>query len=117
MRLITKTDTPLAAGLVVGALILFQQPLRFLLDAMRNIEGEYHLDLVPALVVLVTMFALHQTRKRRQSQLQMMAAAAEAREHRARARELEALVGFGRMLASALDVDGLRHAVSSSLSS
>lgn len=111
MRLIDRADTPLAAGLITGALILFQQPLRFVLDAAREIEGGYHLDLVPALVVLSAVFVFHQHRKRRQSQAEMMAAAAEARQHLARAQELEALVAFGRTLASALDVQGLRQAL------
>ena len=115
MRLIDRTDTPLAAGLVAGSVILFHQPLRFVLDAAREIEGGYHLDLVPALVVLSAVFAFHQHRKRRQGRAETMAAAAEARQHLARAQELEALVAFGRMLASALDVQGLRHAVSRGL--
>jgi diguanylate cyclase (GGDEF)-like protein len=112
MRLIARTDTPLAAGLVIGALILFHQPLRWALDWAGNIESDYHLDLVPALVVLTALFAFHQLRKRRQSQAEALAVAAEARQHLERTRELEALVDFGRTLASALDVEGLRHAVS-----
>jgi diguanylate cyclase (GGDEF)-like protein len=115
MRLISKTDTSLAVGLVIGAVILFDQPLRFVLDWARNIEGDYHLDLVPALVVLTGLFAFQQLRKRRQSQTEMLAAAAEARQHLARTRELEALVGFGHMLASALDIEGLRYGVSRGL--
>jgi diguanylate cyclase (GGDEF)-like protein len=115
MRLISRTDTPLAAGLVIGALILFRQPLRVVLDWARSIEGDYHLDLVPALVMLTALFAFHQVRKRRQSQADMLTAAAEARQHLARTQELEALVTFGRTLASALDVSGLRYAVSKCL--
>ena len=115
MRLISRTDTPLAAGLVVGALVLFHQPLRFVLDWARNIEGDYHLDLVPALVILTAMFAFHELRKRRQSQAETMTAAAQAQQHLARTKELEALVAFGRTLASALDMQGLQYAVSKCL--
>lgn len=112
MRLITRTDTPLAAGLVASALILFHQPLRFGLDAVHEIENDYHLDLLPALVVLTAVFVFHQHRKRRETHTEMLATAAESRQHLSRALELEALVRFGRMLASALDLQGLRHAVS-----
>ena len=115
MRLIARTDTPLAAGLVIGALILFHQPLRLVLDWARSIDDYYHLDLVPALIVLAALFTFHQFRKRRRSQAEMMAAAAEARQHLARTRELEALVAFGRTLATALDVQGLGYAVSKCL--
>lgn len=112
MRLIKRNDTPLAAGLIASALILFHQPFRFGLDAVREIEGDYHLDLLPALVVLTAVFVFHQHRKCRETQAEMLAAAMESREHLARALELEGLVRFGRMLASALDLQGLRHAVS-----
>lgn len=115
MRLINRTDTPLAAGLIAASFVLFRQPLRFILDATREIEGNYHLDLVPALVVLGAAFMFHQCRKRRQAHEEMLAAAAEGRQHLERAQELEALMVFGRMLASALDVPGLRHAVSRGL--
>lgn len=40
MRLIKRNDTPLAAGLIASALILFHQPFRFGLDAVREIEGD-----------------------------------------------------------------------------
>lgn len=116
MRLIKRTDTPLAAGLIASALILFHQPLRFGLDAVHEIEGDYHLDLLPALIVLTAVFVFHQHRKRRETHAEMLEAAAESRQHLARALELEALVRFGRMLASALDLQGLRHAVSRCLS-
>lgn len=112
MRLIKRTDTPLAAGLIASALILFHQPLRFVLDAVHEIEGDYRLDLLPALVVLTAVFIFHQHRKRRETHAEMLAAAADSRQHLARAVELESLVRFGRMLASSLDLQGLRHAVS-----
>jgi diguanylate cyclase (GGDEF)-like protein len=112
MRLIDRSDTPLALGLIAGSLILFQQPLRFVLDSAREIEGGYHLDLVPTLVVLSTVFVFHQSRKRQRLQADVLAAAAEARQHMVRTQELEALVKFGRLLSSALDMQGLRYAVS-----
>jgi diguanylate cyclase (GGDEF)-like protein len=115
MRLIDRGDTPLAFGLIAASLILFQQPLRFVLDAAREVETGYRLDLVPALVTLTTLWVFNQHKKRAHLQARMMSAQGEARQHRERMQELEALVSFGRMLASALDVQGLRHAVSCSL--
>jgi diguanylate cyclase (GGDEF)-like protein len=117
MRLITRADTSLVGGLIASALILFHQPMRSALDAVRAIEGEYHLDLMPSLIVLVAVFMYHQHQKHHQSLADMTTAAEEARHHRLRAEELEAILSFGQMLASALDLHGLRHAVIRSLPS
>lgn len=111
MRLIDRHDTSLAVGLIAGALVVFQQPLRFLLDMAGEIEQRYRLDLIPALVVLSVVFVFHQYRKRQASKVEAMAAAAEARSERARAEDLEQLVTLGRSLANALDFTSLRDAL------
>ena len=49
MRLLGRHDKPLAVGLVIGILIIFERPLRFLLEVARDIEARYQVDLVPAL--------------------------------------------------------------------
>ncbi len=43
MRLIGRNDTSLAAALVIGAVVLFHQPLRLVFDAAEEIERQYHL--------------------------------------------------------------------------
>ena len=109
MRLLSKNDTSLAISLIVGAVIVFQQPLRGLLDMAQDVELRYHLDLIPALTVLTVVFIFHQYRKRQQASAEAMAAAAEARQATARSQELERLMTFGRALGNALDVPALQQ--------
>lgn len=107
MRLIDRHDTSLAIALVLGALILFHQPLKFLFDVAADIERDYHLDLVQPLVVLAVVFGFHQYRKRQQAKGEALAAAAETQEARKRTEELERLVGLSRGLAIVNDFTGL----------
>jgi diguanylate cyclase (GGDEF)-like protein len=106
-----RHDAPLAAGLVAATVVVFQQPLRWLLDLAGEVEHRYSLDLIPALVVLSAVFVVHQYRKRQETNVLAAAAAAEARSERDRARELEQLVVLGRSLANALDFSAVRQAV------
>lgn len=103
MRLIDRNDTSLAIALIASALVIFQQPLRIVIDAAHSIEGRYNIDLLPGLTVLVGAFGFHQYRKRQQAKAAATTAAAEATRERDRSTELERLVVFGRALGSALD--------------
>ena len=112
MRLLDRRhDAPLAAGLIAGTVVVFQQPLRWMLDMASEVENRYKLDLIPALVVLSVVFVLHQYRKRQEVKAEAMAAAAEARLERERAKELEQLVTLGRSLANSLDFSAVRQAI------
>jgi len=112
MRLLDRRyDASLAAGLVAGTVVVFQQPLRWLLNVASEVEEQYNLDLIPALVVLSVVFVFHQYRKRQEMRSEALAAAAQARLERSRAEELEQLVTLGRGLANALDFAALRHAI------
>jgi len=111
MRLIKRDDTSLAVALIVGAVILFHQPLRALFDLADAVERQYHLDLVPALVVLTIVFGFHQYRKRQEAKAEARAAATEAAQARLRSEELERLVGVGRALSSASDFSGVSQAL------
>src|SRR3712207_5858108 len=67
MRLIDRRhDASLAAGLIAGTVVVFQQPLRWLLNIASEVEQRYNLDLIPALVVLSGVFVFHQYRKRQE---------------------------------------------------
>lgn len=112
MRLLDRRhDAPLAAGLIAGTVVIFQQPLRWLLDIATQVEDRYRLDLIPALVVLSVVFVFHQYRKRQELKAEALAVAAEARLERERSRELEQLVTLGRSLANSLDFAALRQAI------
>ena len=109
MRLIDRNDTSLALALIASALVIFQQPLRVLVDAAHVVELRYNIDLLPGLTVLVGTFGFHQYRKRQQARAAEAAAASEAAVARARAVELERLVAFGRALGNALDPAAMRQ--------
>jgi diguanylate cyclase (GGDEF)-like protein len=112
MRLLDlRHDGPLAMGLIAGTVVVFQQPLRWLLNVANEVEQQYNLDLIPALVVLSVVFVFHTYRKRQEMKAEALASAAQATAERARARELEQLVTLGRGLANALDFTALRHAI------
>lgn len=111
MRLITRDDTSLVVGLIAGTVVIFQQPLRFVWDAAREVQERYHVDLLPALTILVGVFVFHETRKRQQAKAEARAAAAEAAQARLRSAELERLVALSQALASALDRAALQQAL------
>ncbi len=109
MRLIDRNDTSLAVALIASALVIFQQPLRLLVDTARDVELRYNLDLLPGLTVLVGTFGFHQYRKRQQAKAAEAAASTEAALARARSAELERLVAFGRALGNAFDPAAMRQ--------
>ena len=109
VRLVSRNDAPLVVGLVIGAIVVFQTPLHFLLDVARDIEVRYHVDLLPALTILSVVFIFHQYRKRQQATGDARAAAAATAVARARSEELERLITFSQALANVLDLPTLQH--------
>ena len=104
-----KNDASLALALVASTVVIFQQPLRLVIDSARELELRYHLDLIPGLTLLVAAFAFHQYRKRQQARAAVRAAEAEAAHERTRAAELERLVALGHSLGSALEPTAVRQ--------
>jgi diguanylate cyclase (GGDEF)-like protein len=111
MRVFRRQDALLLAGLTAAVLIVFATPISRLLDYTRELEQQTGLTLIPALVVLTTVYLMHQLRKRYESQAQAAAAEAAKREAERRALELERLVAFGHGLARALDYDAIRTTI------
>jgi diguanylate cyclase (GGDEF)-like protein len=109
VRLITRNDTSLTVALIASTVILFRQPLRFVLDFVQGIEGRFHLDLLPALLLLVTSFTFHQYRKWSAVQADAVAAAADAAHARKQSQTLQLLMSFGNALANALDCAALQQ--------
>ncbi len=109
MRLISRDDTSIAIGLIVGAIVVFQRPIHFVWDVARDIEVRYQLDLVPAATILTGFFVFHQYRKRQLAKAEALAAAAEFARAQARSQELERLVTFSQALANALDLPTLQQ--------
>jgi diguanylate cyclase (GGDEF)-like protein len=115
VRLISRSDTSLAVALIGATVIVFQQPLRYVLDLVRDIDTRFHVDLVPGLILLTVVFAIHQSQKRAEARAAAHTAAADAKQAQARSDELERLMLFGRALANALDRDALHTALATHL--
>jgi diguanylate cyclase (GGDEF)-like protein len=113
MRLIERNDLGLLAGLTMALFVVFSQPLARLLDYAREMEQASGLQLLPALVILATVFLFHQQRKRQEVQAEAVGAAAVARDATERAAEMARLVAFGQSLARALDDKSIREAAAS----
>lgn len=99
----------MTVALVAAAVILFQQPLRYVLDIAQEIESRYHLDLIPALLLLVVVFTFHEYRKRVQARADALAATADATLARTQSRTLQQLMTFSQTLANALDRSTLQQ--------
>ena len=106
-RLIDRKDTPLAAGLVIAAVLVFQQPLHYLWDFVQDFETKYQIDLLPGLTILTVVSIFHAYRKRQDSRSLAATAAAEAEQARRRSKELERLMVLGQALANTLDRSSL----------
>lgn len=115
MRLITRHDTSLAVALIAGALIAFERPFRWLLDLTRDLEHTWQIDLLPALSLLVVVFAVHETSKRLQAKAALAALEHQMAEARARTEELERLTTFGQALANANGREALAQTLSRQL--
>ena len=109
MRLFTRTDVSLAIALVAAGLIVFKQPLRHVMDIAGDAQTRYQLDLLPALVLLVSVFTFHQYRRRMQARAEAIAAAAAATAARSQSRTLQQLMNFSQALANALDRSTLQR--------
>jgi diguanylate cyclase (GGDEF)-like protein len=108
LKLVDRRDTPIGVALVVGSVMIFHRPLQFLFDIAADLEGRYHLDLVPALTLFSVVFGFHQYRKHQEARFMGAVATEEARRANERAEEMGRLMALGRDLANALTLDALR---------
>jgi diguanylate cyclase (GGDEF)-like protein len=115
MRLITRDDTALTAALLASTVIVFRQPLHDGLAAVQEVESRFHLDLLPALLLLVIAFGFHQYRKRAHARAEMRAALTDAAQARAQSRILQQLMTLSHGLTAARDRASLQQALGSDL--
>jgi len=104
-------DSPLAIGLIMATAVVFQQPLRYALNTVGEVEQRYHLDLLPALVVLCVVFMFQQYRKRQESRASALAAVTAAQLERSRVAEMQELMNIGESLANALELREIEQAL------
>src|SRR5262245_57557187 len=109
MRLFGRNDQMLLCGLAIAAFVLFADTIAGLLDWVETLEAARGLRLVPALVILATVYTIDQLVRRRQVHAAAAGAAAEAREAVSRAAEMERLVAFGQALARSLDEESIQQ--------
>jgi diguanylate cyclase (GGDEF)-like protein len=115
MRVFGRNDLALLGALTVALFIMFSRPLGDLLDYAGDVERITGLQLLPGLVILVTVFLFQQLRKRQEDQAEAARAAAAAKAATDRAAEMERLVMFGQALARALDESAIRDVVAAHL--
>ena len=115
MRLVSRNDVFLLAGLAIALFVLFSGPLGRALDLAYAIDQSWGLQLLPALVILAAVFVFHQQRKRHEALAEVVAATSDAKQADARATEMERLVSFGQTLARARDYEAIRAAATEHL--
>lgn len=115
MKLFARNDLVLVAGLTISAVVLFSQPVGELLQMAQELDRTRGVQLLPALVILATVFVFHQVWKRQEMRAEALNSAAEARHATQQAREMERLVAFGQALAQSLAQESIRTAASAHL--
>jgi diguanylate cyclase (GGDEF)-like protein len=98
-----RNDAVLMIGLTVALFVIFSGPVARLLDYVREVEKVHGLQLLPALVILATIFSFHQLRKRQEIRAEAMSVSKAATDATERAAELSRLVAFGHALARTMD--------------
>ena len=75
MRVMGRNDAVLMIGLTVALFVIFSGPVATLLKYVREIEETRGLHLLPALVILATIFSFHQLRKRQEIRAESLSVA------------------------------------------
>jgi diguanylate cyclase (GGDEF)-like protein len=110
MRLFGRNDIVLLGTLVVALFVIFNQPLQQMFEFVREIEDTYKVRLLPALMILVSVFMFHQYRKREEVRLAATAASSAAQEATSRADEMERLIAFSQAIARSLTEESIKSA-------
>jgi diguanylate cyclase (GGDEF)-like protein len=110
MRAVGRHDVVLLGGFGLALFVVFSPALERLLNYVRDVDQARGLRLLPALLILASVLAFQQLRKRQEIRIEAIGAAASARQATARAAEMERLVTFGQALARSLDEAGIQAA-------
>jgi diguanylate cyclase (GGDEF)-like protein len=110
MRLFGRNDIVLLGTLVVALFVLFNQPLQQMFEFVREVEDTYKVRLLPALMILVSVFMFHQYRKREEVRVAALASASAAQEATSRADEMERLIAFSQAIARSLTEESIKSA-------
>src|SRR5688500_12202791 len=108
MRLGSRNDIFLLGGLAITLFVGLSGQIGALVRYAYEVDRNSNRQLLPALVILVSVFFVYLVRKRYQL-------GAETKQATARAEEMERLVAFSRSLARSLDIDSINNAVAEHL--
>lgn len=108
MRVFKRGDGLLVVALIVGAAVMFGQPLRRLLSMAEDVSRSQGIDLLPGLVILVGVFTVSQWVRRQEAAAARDLAAHDAEEAKRAARDMASLVEASHGLSNALDYRQLR---------
>ena len=95
-------------GLAVALMVIFQRPIRSLLEVIHEFEAVNGLTLLPGLIILLVAFVFHYQSNRERQRVKGVATAARAEFNRERTVELARIVNFGQASAKLRDIEGLR---------
>ena len=98
-------------GLAVALMVIFQRPIRSLLEVIHELEVVNGLTLLPGLIILVVALLFHYQSNRERQRVEGAATAARAEFNRERTLELARIVNFGQAIAKLRDIEGLREAL------
>jgi len=108
MRLMRRDDLMLVGGLGVAFLVIFSDQISGALNVLREVEAARGLQLLPALVLLTTLFSIHLIWKGHEARVEAAASAKAAQQADQRASGLAKLVDFSNALAQSLDAEAIR---------
>jgi diguanylate cyclase (GGDEF)-like protein len=97
-----KNDALLAIALIASVLVVLRQPFGLLMEVARDVQGRYHVDLIPGLAVLTCALIFHRYRRHQQARTAAAVAAAQAEHEHNRSAELEPFIAFSRALSHAI---------------
>ncbi|MEW5984950.1 MAG: diguanylate cyclase [Acidobacteriota bacterium] len=109
MRLYSRSDLVLIAGLTAAAFVVFARPVTQVLTFANDVQTSLGLNLIPGLIILTVVLVAHTQGRRHEMRVQSLAAEAEARQAHERSVELERLMAFGADLSRALDLVAIRN--------
>ena len=115
MRLIGRNDAALLAALAIAIFVITAPPVSRTLKYVRDVEDAQGIALVPALLILVTVFVGLQFWKRQERRASDALASMERALAAARMNEMHRLVAFSQALARALNDDAIQSAAAAHL--
>jgi len=112
---VRKPEALIIAGVIFAVTIVLASPLSQFVSMADRVQRDYGVNLVPALLIFVSVMLLYDRAKRSESRerlaVEAAQAAAESKFAKARTVELQMLMQFSQALSGVLDIDTLRRTI------